>query len=82
MGRSSRLHKQAVINGTEKPFRQPGVKKESTMRCNVCGNGYPEHVVLDHVKECWGKEYTNLDEIPNTPPPEAYMHYQIKHPRG
>ena len=77
MGRVSRLHREAVIAGTTKPFRP-----SRPMRCKVCQCTTSDKDALQHAKECWGIDYPNLASIPFNPPQAAFDFYRQNHPQN
>ncbi len=52
MGKRKRLHREAVIAGREKPFRQIELPPPLYLRCGRCGVQVPEHCVTEHLLAC------------------------------
>lgn len=51
MGKQARLHREAAIAGTEKPFRQSNVDV-LYLTCSKCHTTMTESLVEEHLKEC------------------------------
>jgi protein-arginine kinase activator protein McsA len=64
MGRASRLHREAVQNGTEQPFRQPEVTNARLLTCKKCGDTVGETMARDHIRKCWKYPIRDTDPIP------------------
>jgi hypothetical protein len=52
LGIRKRLHREAVIAGTEKPFRNRTLSPAQYLRCGKCGDQIPECRVTEHLLEC------------------------------
>ena len=62
MGVKSRLHKQAVITGTEKPFRALPL-----LRCLHCKELFTEKEARPHIRKCWNYPIADNEPIPGKP---------------
>jgi len=66
LGTKSRLHRQAVVDGKEQPFRQ----KESPhklLRCGKCKELMGEVNARDHIRKCWSYPIKDDEPLPDKP---------------
>jgi hypothetical protein len=61
MGKTSRLHREAVIEGREAPFRA------ITRVCKLCGTTMPEYNARKHIRSCWQYSIGDGQPIPDEP---------------
>ena len=66
MGKRSRLHRLAVQQGKEQPFRSPEVTRVFK-RCLKCDHGVAESAARDHIRKGWGYPIRDDEPVPNRP---------------